>query len=291
MSWLSEWQALSSRINGIVDAANFFFNSQRNSSSDERGVRKKVLLKTAMDIENDLARFTEGFCSVIPVQACECIERFLQMVKGLGQYDQTGEGFLPSDVQLLITGLAAFRSEFAYIISDNEAISKRITERAFIHLQRSIVADSSIRQKWQDAFKKREERCEQLGAVHLLSHGIWAFKVDAATGGKTDLIMNEPLSNFGQIESTADALVLTEWKLVRTKSELASKIDSAKKQASIYSSGILGGIELAHYRYLVMVSEQGMIMPGDETVDAIKYRHVNIAVDPSSPSAEARTTS
>ncbi len=54
MSWLSEWQALSSRINGLIDAANFFFNSQRNSSSDDRGVREKVLLKTAMDIKNDV---------------------------------------------------------------------------------------------------------------------------------------------------------------------------------------------------------------------------------------------
>lgn len=114
---------------------------------------------------------------------------------------------------MLLTALAALRSEFTYIISDKEAVSKRITERAFSHLQRSIVVDSEIRKIWQEAFSERDERCEQLGAVHLLSHGIWAFKVNAMAG-RTDLIMNEPLPDFTEIEGSDDALVLTEWKKV-----------------------------------------------------------------------------
>ncbi len=287
MSWLIEWQALSARIQGLLDAANFFFNSQRNCSSDDRGVREKILLKTAMDIESDLAKFREGFFSILSAQACECIERFLLVVKGLGQYGQTGKGFLPADVQLLLTGLSAFRAEFAYIITDNQAMVRRITERAFIHLQRSVVADCDIRQKWQQAFSEGEVRCEQVGAVHLLSHGIWAFKVNAE-GGRTDLVMNEPLPNFSQIESAADALVLTEWKLVRAESELSDRIDSAKRQVGIYASGVLGGIELTNYRYLIMVSEHSMKMPDDQVVDNNKYRHINIAVAPLIPSVAAR---
>ena len=242
-----------------------------------------------MEIKQDLDSFNKSHSESLPILARECIDRFLNDVRGLGDYERVGNNFLPADVQMLLTALAALRSEFTYIISDREAISKRITERAFIHLQRSIVVDSEIRKKWQEAFSEREEQCEQLGAVHLLSHGIWAFKVNAA-GGRTDLIMNEPLPSFTEIEGAVDALVLTEWKLVRTNAELFGKIESAKRQAAIYSTGVLGAVELAYYRYLVMVSEHNMAMPEDEIVGAVKYRHINIAVNPLTPSAAALAT-
>lgn len=148
------------------------------------------------------------------------------------------------------------------------------------------MVDEAIREKWKTAFK-HETRCEKLGALHLLSHGIWAFKADA-TGGKTDLILNEPLTSLTNIESTADALVLTEWKLIKTQSELNTKIQEAQRQAEIYSSDVLGGIELRNYRYLIIVSENRLEMPTDFIKGVIKYRHINIAVDPEIPSVEVK---
>ncbi|RZB30533.1 MAG: hypothetical protein SRB1_02813 [Desulfobacteraceae bacterium Eth-SRB1] len=118
-------------------------------------------------------------------------------------------------------------------------------------------------------------------------HGVWAFKADA-TGGRTDLILNEPLPSASVIESSADALVLTEWKLVKSSNELHDKIKEAQKQAEIYNSDVLGGIEIRNYYYLVMVSERRMEMPEDTINSSTKYRHINIAVNPKSPSKEAR---
>jgi hypothetical protein len=71
-----------------------------------------------------------------------------------------------------------------------------------------IVVDKNVRAKWQAAWKKsggHETRCEQLGAVHLLSHGIWAFKTSA--NGATDLVYSDPIDRYSTIvRQTARAL-------------------------------------------------------------------------------------
>ena len=61
----------------------------------------------------------------------------------------------------------------------------RITERAFAHLQRSIIADDEIRKKWLSAFSDGETKCEKLGSVHLLSHGVWDLKLMLKRGERT----------------------------------------------------------------------------------------------------------
>ena len=154
-------------------------------------------------------------------------------------------------------------------------------------MQRLIVVDEDVRKKWVNAFNTHETICEKLGSLHLLSHGVWAFKADA-TGGKTDLILNEPLPSESLIESAAETLVLTEWKLVKSPEDLQAKIQEAKKQAEIYSTDVLGGIEIRNYRYLVMVSEKRLKMPDDSIKNATTYRHINIAVNPGSPSQESK---
>jgi hypothetical protein len=136
--------------------------------------------------------------------------------------------------------------------------------------------------------EQRETDCERLGALHLLSHGVWAFKVDAQ-GGRSDLVLNEPLSSSLMVERAADVLVLTEWKKVSSEAKLTDRIEEAPKQAEIYSTGILGGIELANYRYIVLISEGMMDMPEDSLDGTVTYRHMNIAVNPKTPSVEARS--
>ena len=118
------------------------------------------------------------------------------------------------------------------------------------------------------------------------SHGVWAFKAHGEKG-RTDLILNEPLSDTSLIEKTSTALVLTEWKVVKADKDLADKIREAFEQTKLYVSGVLGGIELANYRYLVMVSEKSMKIPSDSIEGTIVYRHINIAVNPDTPSIEA----
>jgi len=288
MNWLIDWQAISVQIKGLLDAGSFFYSALHNSSEDSRSVKRKVLLPNAEKIVGNLKDFSARYKSELPKVAVECLNSFMDKpeMKESGFFKP--ESLLESgNVQFALTSLAAFQSEFNYLIADTEFIARRLTERAFIHLQRSIVVDEAIREKWKRAFETHETKCEKLGALHLLSHGIWAFKADA-TGGETDIILNEPLTSLSNIESTADALVLTEWKLVKTQSELDAKIQEAQRQAEIYSSDVLGGMKLRNYRYLVMVSENRIEMPADIIKGLTKYRHINIAVDPGSPSAEAK---
>lgn len=160
------------------------------------------------------------------------------------------------------------------------------------------MADPDIRDKWQRAFKKGETHCEKLGAVHLLSHGIWAFKAHGEKG-RTDLVMNEPITDTSMIEKTSTALVLTEWKKYngndnkRENESLQDTILSAQVQARNYSSGVLGGVELVGYRYIVVVSEKSLPAeffgdkPGSPD-DGVIYRHINIPVNPATPSVEAK---
>jgi len=160
---------------------------------------------------------------------------------------------------------------------------QRITERAFIHLQRSIVVDPSIRQRWQEAYNSGEVSCEKLGAVHLLLHGIWGFKA-SGTGERTDLILGQPLTDLSEVEASADAMVLTEWKVVRKPNEIETKARQAYQQASAYAVGVLGGFELAEYRYLVLVSEDVLEKLPDLREGPVTYRRINIAVSPQTPS-------
>lgn len=239
MSWFTDWQALHSRIQGLIDAGTFFFRAMHTSSSDDLSVKRKVLLKNANKIFTDLNSFMASYESILPATAYDSLNRFLtdETIKNLDF--NPSESLARGNVQFALTSLAAFCSEFTYLIADTQAIARRVTERAFIHLQRSIIVDSEIREKWIKAFNKHETECEKLGAVHLLSHGVWAFKAEEK--GKTDLVLSEPLPPLSIIESAADALVLAEWKLVKTKDELDTKIQQARKQTDIYSSGVLGG--------------------------------------------------
>lgn len=163
----------------------------------------------------------------------------------------------------------------------------RATERAFQHLVRQIVVDGSYRSLWGSAYDNGEVACERLGSVHLLQHGLWAFKV-SADGGRTDLVFAEPLLNLNPVAAAADALVLTEWKVVRSPLELAEKLEQARRQTTLYAAGVLGGLERAGYRYLVMVSESSLDLPPDAIHEGIEYRHRCIPVAPESPSVQAR---
>jgi hypothetical protein len=181
-----------------------------------------------------------GHGRTIPTSAAAALDRFLADHGPLlanAQLDNFGH------TVACLTALSRFRAELRFQLTDRSASMLRLTERALQHLQRSIVADADVRRKWQEAFAAGETSCEQLGAAHLLLHGIWAFKTSAA-GERTDLVYGEPVSEADISVAAADALVLTEWKLVRTSSELAAKLGLAEAQARLYSRGVLGGVEL-----------------------------------------------
>jgi hypothetical protein len=145
-----------------------------------------------------------------------------------------------------------------------------------------------VRDSWKKGFDAREEECERLEAVHLLSHGLWAFKVKA-DGAATDLVYNEPVdAQSPTLRRTARAIVLTEWKRIRRGKSANTMAAGARRQAELYAGGILGDLELKRTRYVILVTEQHLEPPTDIEIRGTTYRHIVIPVTPGTPSQEGR---
>lgn len=282
MNWVEQWRALSARIEGLLSAGEFVLSAFRVNSSDVFSVVRKSLVPEFQAILAELQKFKNNHATELPSQAATALATFL------------GQGWQPFannqgnvNIQILVP-LAAFRSQFDYLIQDSEIEMRNLTELAFEHLRRMIVVNLDVRQKWAEAFQTHETSCERLGAVHLLGHGIWAFKVSAA-GGATDLVYSDPLQEHsGTIKRTARALVLTEWKRVMRPGDLEAKAKEGRSQTDLYSGGVLGDTELKGTRYIVLVTESNLPAPGDIALDKVAYRHIVIPTKPEPPSEASR---
>ena len=288
--WTTEWRAISARIAALIDAGTFFSRTNDNDNYGAAGVL----------IENADATVikTESFFKLHGTQLADgpqqCLQSFLNdyrdRFKAGDKNDSStaARGF--SGVTAVLTSLACFRAEFEYLIADTEATARSLVIRAFTHLQRSIIADEIIRKKWQGAFTGGEPKCEALGACHLLAHGIWAFKT-SAKGERTDLVLGEPLVISDDTRRASEGLVLTEWKLVRKKSELSAQTEQAYQQAKRYCEGMLAGYEITSRRYLIMISEDFLEMRSARQEAEATYEYRNIAVNPATPSRGTRSIS
>ncbi len=279
MSWLTEWKAISAQIQGLLEAGSFYAASAPAAYErrDQFAVANRQLIPHIKQICAILSDFKDNYKDSIPPDAAKSLADLLNKYPDWPVGDDFGY------VHIGVSFLVSFRAQFDYYISDTSVVAKRLSERAFIHLQRSIVVDSEFRRKWNEAFDIDEPACEKLGAAHLLLHGIWAFKINTA-GERTDLIFNERINESSSIEGAAEALVLTEWKRVLSPSKTEAMAADAIKQAARYTVGALGGVVLAGYRFIVLVSKETLTLPEDYSENGVKYRHINIVVDPKSPS-------
>lgn len=281
--WITEWQAISARIKGLVGAGTFFLQTRENddySVSDD-------LIQNATRTAKDVVAFRDRYAKVLRPEALRCLENFVRAYDGrfyilpTEKVSPKPNGF--SGVTVAITTLESFRIEFDHLSADVDELTRSLAVRSFVHLQRSIVADDAVRERWTAAYKAGEKACEKLGACQLLLHGIWAFKA-GATGEQTDLVMNEPMIVNADIRRASHGLVLTEWKIVRSQEQLRLQCEAAFRQASSYTVGILAGFPVASTRYLVMVSEDVLQMPEPIVDGAIIYEYRNVAVNPKTPS-------
>jgi hypothetical protein len=279
LSIRSDWEAISARIDALV-MANHVYLAAFIRKSDDPYAGHNELIEEAIAIFEELKAFQSRYHSTLPHKASESLNRLLERRKN---HFTPGHVSSFEGLKVLVPALAATRSAVDYHLRDFSVVARRITERAFIHLQRLIVADSDARQKWQKAFQAGETQCEKLGATHLLSHGIWAFKSNAE-GERTDLVMGEPLGDIERVEAVADALVLTEWKVLKKGGDLEEVLQKARRQASLHATGSLAGIELANYRYNILVSKGRVELPPDHKEEGVIYRHVAIATEPETPS-------
>ena len=148
----------------------------------------------------------------------------------------------------------------------------RLSERAFDHLNRSIVADEELKgPKWIKAFKDgKEPDCEKLVEPIFCSMGYGLLKV-GVEGERTDLVFNEPIVDSSSVERIAEGLVLTEWKRVRSPKKTEAMARKAREQAARYALGALGGVELRDYVFIVLVSEKHLTLPQDHSENGDKY--------------------
>ena len=219
MLFLDPWRALAARIESLGSATEVLLATFRVNSSDPDNVIRKAIIPELESVKSELRQLRETYREVLPPAAAGALDRYLEKWKGETPNSSGNES---RSLQAVVP-LVLFRSEFDYLLRDFEGEARSLTELALEHLRRLITVDIAARKRWTEAFKKRETDCERLGAVHLLSHGIWAFKVADSTAA-TDLVFGEPIEKeVGLIRATARALVLTEWKLVKDESDLESQ--------------------------------------------------------------------
>lgn len=286
MAIFGEWVRLSARIRGLVKASELA-GSLFEKNNDSLGAMVD-LGRTAAVIFSDLAIFrarlgTSGGEVSTRIEAAESRAQPL-----LSEGAATSQDMRQIYIRSALVVLASLETEVTYLLSDHQASIQSRAERAFEHLQRSIVVDELMVDRWRKAWEAGEVECEKLGAVHLLSHGIWAFKVDSK-GARTDLVYQEPVHDLQTATRSAEGLVLTEWKKLAQGANPERLFASARTQAKAYASGALAGTELARVRYAVLVSLDNIAVPNDVTEGDFTYRHINIAVSPRTPSRRKTT--
>jgi hypothetical protein len=280
MAMLNEWHALKAYIDGFTSTGQMILTAH---SGDQNTTGASASLETQADqIQAGIKRFRDTYASELPEDCLSIIDGHLR--KGV---QKLGSPFPPTARAIsVVAPFMELSTELTYLFTDTQRVIQRQSERAFAHLRRQIEASPTSRAEWFQAFQNGETDCEKLGATHLLLHGIFAFKVNAE-GARTDLVFPEPV-NIAEVSTIADGLVLTEWKRVNSPSESQSLAKQARDQAKLYSASVLAGVELRCYRYIVLVSENQIDVPDDVQNNEIIYRHINIPVQPKTPSKASK---
>jgi hypothetical protein len=285
MAYTEHWQALATRIRGLRSAGELYALFQSYHQEDSYGVGKELAEQCRSTVAA-LQQFGQNFIHSLPPQAKTTLDSFVRSRAAQAiQFDPDQRA-----ARAALVALTALEAEITFILSGRQEQIRARSERAFILLQRTLAVDEDVRTKWQRALGSGgETACERLGSIHLLSQGIYAFKVNSE-GARTDLVFQEP-PDEAFLSRSVDGLVLTEWKKAATPQDAAAKLAQARDQAERYRQGPLAGLELTGYRYLVVVSEHELPgVSGDGPNNGgVVYRHINIAVDPAVPSKAART--
>ena len=272
---VAEWKAIRSQIDAVMEGARIL--SQAYGGGGDRSAMSAVLIYPEMElIRNGLDEFMLRRRERLPVELQDQLRRVLEAL-------QSAPGLRNLDgVVGCATALSVARSTLDRFLLTPEFEAAAAVEGAFAHLQRLLMVDAITRTRWSDAFEEGEVACEKLGAVHLLLHGIWAFKIDAGDQ-RTDLVLGEPFDLDDDQLRAARGLVLTEWKRVTVASDLQGKCGDARKQLKRYGSEALSPVELRTTRYIPVLSKARLAMPDNFVENGITYRHINIAVAPKTP--------
>jgi len=291
----SDWKELSKRILAFLKVIEFSYQSFNKHLDGDREANDEII-NNGVSIYNDLIFFCKKYREGIPIIVAEKINNEkLKII--FSEPSSDGPALKVKRVAKMAIFLRLLECETSYFFTDQQRYLHKSVEISFSHLQRIIEVDKVVQEKW-SAAANYETDVEKLGALHLLSHKIYAFKSDAL-GQKTDLIFQE-LSvaeklekEINNLRDCVEGLVLTEWKIAN-EINLEKKVAEAKEQAEIYSTESLAPLELRDYRYLIIVSETHLKIPEHLRLfkeNEINYRVINIAYKPQCPSKRSRKNS
>jgi hypothetical protein len=285
MSYEEHWVALAAQIRGLLRAGELYALFQSYQQEDSYGAGR-YLREQCSAVVRSIEEFRDQFALGLPTSVVARIDYFLGTATAKAAKEDTGQ----RGARGALVALAGLETEITFLLTGRQEFIRARSERAFLHLQRSLAADPDVSAKWNNALQDGEVACERLGSVHLLSHGIFAFKVDAR-GARTDLIFNEPPPEL-LVARGIEGMVLTEWKIASDAKSGSAGFVAARAQADLYAQGVLAGTELSSHRYLIVVTQKELplhVVPADDlTARGMIYRHVNIVIQPKVPSKAAK---
>lgn len=280
MTHREDWRRISTKIQGFRSAVALYLDFQHVRSGDRQCSAAQLRIN-AEHIVEAIRTFGAKYETALPQAVWAELQGFAFFTGNLNAELAPLETAFEK-LMAAATEIVAFEARLTYLLTSGEQNLRMLSERAFLHLQRCIATDKRTQESWQHAYEEGEVACERLGAAHMLTHGIFAFKVNGE-GARTDLVFpDRPIGD--EISRAVDRLVLTEWKRLPSSTKPATMFRRAKKQADRYRDGVLAGIELASYRYLVLVTKAPVGVPTDEDAGGCIYRHINIAIEPPVPS-------
>jgi hypothetical protein len=187
MSYVKHWLALATRIRSLQEAGELYARFQGLQREDNYGAGIYLGEQCGAAVLA-LREFRNHFGDTLPGEAITSVERFL--TSRLAEA-ATIPGGAQREARGVLVALGAFEAEITFILSGRQEQIRARSERAFLLLNRMLAVDVEVRAKWHRAMSEGEVACERLGSVHLLSQGIYAFKVNAE-GARTDLVFPEP---------------------------------------------------------------------------------------------------
>jgi hypothetical protein len=197
MSYREEWDSISIRIRSLAESGTLYARLLESAKSDSYGMWKN-LGAHCRKIFGDIEEFEKLYRNELTPFACVTLKNHLDSdVINFGAINNR-------ESHAMMVSLLAFESEFSHKLRKRQERLRLLSERAFLHLQRTIAVDEVERDKWKNSFKSGELECEKLGSIHLLRHGIWAFKIDSL-GARTDLVFSEPISDI-EVGRSAEGL-------------------------------------------------------------------------------------
>src|SRR4051794_37122832 len=93
------------------------------------------LLRNSQETFRGLEAFLKAYQDSLPVQASLALKAFVDRARGYFQADAENVNATLYSVQLRLMALASIQAELSYKVADFEASARRISERAFSHLQ------------------------------------------------------------------------------------------------------------------------------------------------------------